>query len=366
MVKARRFEPVDTGGNGVVIGMSGGVDSAAAAWSLRESGFRTVGATLHLLHSQTAAGRSRSGLNGTPGERAKRLCALLGIEHHTIDLRDLFHGAVVEPFIDEYRRGRTPNPCITCNEKIKFPALVSLADRLGCAFIATGHYARLVRPAGGRPLLATAADLRKDQSYFLYRVPVNILERTVFPVGGLTKTDVRRIASQLGMETSASNESQDVCFLAGTDLESFLSEKIAPKPGEVTDTEGRVLGSHGGVFRYTVGQRRGLGIARGVPLYVSKIDAGRSRVVVSEDVGLYAMGARVGRLRLRKKTLGGPLTAKIRYRHPPASVKAVTRGSGRLEVDFLEPQRAVTPGQSLVLYRENVVVGGGIIECVLE
>jgi tRNA-specific 2-thiouridylase len=346
----------------VVVGMSGGVDSSTAAWVLREEGYRVTGVTLRLSCGAPSGGSREPCRDDETLRRTRRLCEGLGIEHHVIDVGDEFAATVIRDLVDGYRAGRTPNPCIVCNEKVKFPGLVRAADRLGCERIATGHYARLVRRPRGAPLVAVGRDARKDQSYFLYRVPASILERTLFPLGESLKESVRRGAVRLWPKAEFPRESQDICFVPGGDLDGFLRERIGMAPGDVVDPGGRVLGRHDGAHLCTIGQRRGFGIAGGVPLYVAAIDAARRRVVLGPREALRRGGAVCGSLRLRTRDLSGPLEARIRYASPPAAVSSAQRRDGRLVVAFHEPQWAVTPGQSLVLYRGGVVIGGGIIE----
>ncbi|MDD4858509.1 MAG: tRNA 2-thiouridine(34) synthase MnmA, partial [Candidatus Krumholzibacteria bacterium] len=274
-------------GEGIIVGMSGGVDSSAAAWMLREQGFRVIGVTLRFYCYARSAGSPRPCCSDALSTRARRLCARLGIPHHVVNAEDEFKESVVRGFLEGYRAGTTPNPCIVCNEKVKFPALVRIADALGCARIATGHYARLVHGAGGAVFLAAARDNGKDQSYFLYRVPVNILERTLFPLGETLKQTVKDESSRLGLVRGAQRESQDVCFLPDGDMHRFLEEKVGRAPGEVVDREGRVIGKHDGAHLYTIGQRKGFGIAGGMPLYVSAIDARNNRVVLAPKVDVY-------------------------------------------------------------------------------
>jgi tRNA-specific 2-thiouridylase len=358
-----RIPTGEAGGSGVVVGMSGGVDSSVAVSLLHEQGYRVVGVTLRLFCYSGAVKALRPCCSKSSLDQARSLCHRLGIQHHIVDVEDRFRRMVIEYFVREYRRGRTPNPCIVCNEKIKFPVLSEIADSLGFPFIATGHYVRTERQAGGRLFLARADDLRKDQSYFLYRVPVALLDRSLFPLGAFSKTEVKRMARSLGVRSSGIHESQDVCFLPGGDLRSFLESSIGKRPGQVVDSDGLALGRHRGVFNYTVGQRKGLGIAGGVPLYVKEIDVSRNRIVLATDEELYAQHVTCTGIRLRTRSPGGSLTAKIRYRHPPAPVRSLRRRRGSMEIRFASPQRAATPGQSLVLYRGREVVGGGIISC---
>ncbi len=346
----------------VVVGMSGGVDSAAAAWMLHERGYRVSGVTLRFSCYARSAASPRPCCSDALLRRARRLCAKLGIDHHVVDVEKEFNETVVRDFLDGYRAGRTPNPCIVCNEKVKFPALVNAADRLGCEWIATGHYARLVSGGRGAPLLAAAIDAKKDQSYFLYRVPVKILRRTLFPLGETLKESVKTASARFGPGNEGQRESQDVCFLPDGDLRRFLGERIGFAPGEIVGRDGRVLGRHDGAHLYTIGQRKGLGVAGGIPLYVSEIDTRGRRVVLGRKEEIFSALALCGNLRLRSRDLSDGLAAKIRYGRAPAEVARTVRRGPLLEVVFREPQWAVTPGQSLVLYRGGAVVGGGIIE----
>jgi tRNA-specific 2-thiouridylase len=346
----------------VVVGMSGGVDSAAAARILHEKGYRVFGVTLRFYCYARSAGSTRPCCSDALLRRARTLCAKLGIDHHVVDVEEEFRETVVRDFLDGYRAGRTPNPCIRCNEKVKFPALARAADRIGCERIATGHYARLVRGAGGAYLVAAAADARKDQSYFLYRVPARLLRRTLFPLGETLKEAVKSAAAAGGIDGGTQRESQDICFLPDGDLRRFLGDRIGFAAGDIVDREGRVLGRHDGAHLYTIGQRKGLRFAGGVPLYVSAIDARRNRVVLGRRDEAFSAGAVCRSLRLRSRDLGAGLAAKIRYGRASVEVALAVRRGPFLEVTFREPQWAVTPGQSLVLYRGGIVVGGGIIE----
>jgi tRNA-specific 2-thiouridylase len=346
----------------VVVGMSGGVDSTAAAWLLRERGFEVVGVTLRLYCYARSAGGARPCCSDALLRRARRFCARAGVPHRVIDVEAAFARRVVSPFVAEYRRGRTPNPCVACNELVKFPALARAADELGCGAIATGHYARLVAGARGAPFIAAAADAAKDQSYFLYRIPVRILRRTIFPLGDLSKEAARTIAARLGSDAAGSRESQDVCFVPDGDLRRFLAERIGDRPGDAVDGAGRFLGRHRGIHTVTIGQRKGLGIAGGKPLYVAGIDAAANRIVLAPKDDVYHGGARCGSLRMRTRALDGPLAARTRYRRSFSPVRGAVLAGRFLEVRFAEPQWAVAPGQSLVLYRNGVVVGGGVIE----
>ncbi len=338
--------------------MSGGVDSSVAAALLAGSGYAVTGLTLKFLCNGCGKG---AGSEDDTVSSAEEVCRSLGIEHRTVDVSHEFRKKVIDYFTGEYKAGRTPNPCIICNEKVKFPAIAAAADSLGVRSIATGHYARLARDREGRLLFGEAKDRLKDQGYFLYRVPVKILKRIVFPLAGLTKEEVRSLAAGIGLHTKTGKESQDICFLPDGDLSGFLSANISTSEGDVVDKNGNLLGRHRGTFQYTIGQRKGLGIASSAPLYVSSIDPGQKRIVLSDNESLFTDRVICSGLRMRVRDPLLPLSAKIRYRHRPAKVKSVERRKDTLAVSFERPQRAVTSGQSLVLYSGGMIIGGGII-----
>lgn len=347
---------------GVVVGMSGGMDSTVAAWLLAEEGYSVVGVTLKLYCYARSASSPRPCCSDVLVRRAGSFCASRNIPHRVIDVEDLFERTVVRDFLSNYRSGRTPNPCIVCNEKVKFPALLHAADELGLDFVATGHYAAVARGSKAAPFLRVARDDSKDQSYFLYRLNSAILRRAIFPLGDLSRREVSEIAADIGLRSESYRSSQDVCFVPDGDLRRFLEERLGKHPGPILDIHGRVIGTHSGIHCATIGQRKRLGLATGVPMYVAAIDAERNAIIVAPKDRLFQIGAVCGRLRLRTRDLRGPLSARVRYRRSFAQVAEVRPGPSSLEVFFEEPQWAVTPGQSLVLYREGLVLGGGIIE----
>lgn len=359
----------------VIVGMSGGVDSSVAAALLLEQGYEVVGATM-LVWSPPGVdmGHSESCCGLAAAEDARRVCARLGIRHYTLDFKDVFHETIIRDYVAEYARGRTPNPCVRCNEFVKWGALLERARGLGAERVATGHYAR-VGHSEGRWRLFRGADAAKDQSYALYRLSQEQLSRTLFPLGDLTKAAVRRRAAELGLPTAGKPDSQETCFVPNNDYPALL-QIVAPetlRPGEFRDPEGRPLGRHAGIARYTIGQRKRINVGSPVPLYVSALDPETDTVVVvpgdhpslatrrvrarsSVVIGLEPPAGPVGPLRVQ---------ARIRYNAPgrPGSLRLTREGEDvLLEVEFDEPVRAVTPGQSLVCYRDDEVLAGGIIE----
>jgi tRNA-specific 2-thiouridylase len=355
----------------VVVAMSGGVDSSVAAALLKERGFHVIGVTMNLFSLPKEVCLSeelRSCCGRKAIEDAHRVAVALGIPHYVADFRKEFEKAVLADFGREYARGRTPNPCVRCNERIKFRVLLDRARRLGADRLATGHHARVTRDAAsGRYLLRKGRDRDKDQSYFLYRLSQARLARLLMPVGDFTKNEVREMARRYGLSVAERAESQETCFAPLGDYPDFLAKRVpkAFRPGPIEDRAGHILGQHRGVGFYTIGQRRGLGISAPRPLYVVAIDAGRNAVVVGPEKELFARKFVVSRVRLvalENIEQGLRVQAKIRYKHRESKAVVTSVSSRRVEVEFDRPQRAVTPGQSVVFYRCDIVLGGGIIE----
>ena len=344
----------------VFVAMSGGVDSSVTAALLLEQGHDVTGVTMQLWPSTDDEG----GCCSVSAVRdAHRVCDLLGIPHYTLNFREAFEREVVAPFADEYAVGRTPNPCIVCNDRLKFSDLLAKVSAQGAEFLATGHYARIVRDTDGTPWLARGVDPGKDQSYFLYRLTRAQLEHTLFPVGELVKPDVRAIAVRLGLHVASKPDSQEVCFASAGEHASVVRERRpdALVPGAIVALDGALLGRHDGIANYTVGQRKGLGIAAPEPLYVLSVDAARNEVVVGPRSAL-----RVTRVEARDAVWRGSdaedVTAVVRYRMEPRRADARFDGT-TLTVTFAEPIEGVSPGQAVVCYRGDVVIGGGTIEC---
>jgi tRNA-specific 2-thiouridylase len=350
--------------------MSGGIDSTVAALLLLEQGYELVGVTYRTWDSvsQGCLEKEKGCCTVDAMMEAKRMCERLGFEHHLLDLREEFRRTVVSDFVAEYLAGRTPNPCVRCNAVIKWGELLRLADQLQCAHIATGHYARIEATAEGHYLLK-GVDTRKDQSYFLWQLEEQMLARTLFPLGNLTKPEVRRIALERGFEAlSKKAESQEICFIPDNDYRAFLAAEVTDFAerywsGEFVDEEGNVLGRHRGYPFYTVGQRKGLGIALGEPMYVSRIDALRNRITLAKHDRLYhqtlhATDCRFADSRYMERLVD--VEARIRYKSPAVPATVCAYGT-EADVLFREPVWGIAPGQSVVFYQGDRVTGGGVI-----
>jgi tRNA-specific 2-thiouridylase len=342
----------------VAVAMSGGVDSAVALLDARAAGREAVGVTLRLWTDPAGPDGERACCSPAAVVAARETCHALGIPHITLDLQEPFRRAVVGPFVAAYGNGETPNPCIRCNGSFRFDALLAFCRRIGAARLATGHYARL-RKHRGRLLLARAADSAKDQTYMLARLDPRFLDRLWFPLGEQTKEEARAQARAAGLAVAGRAESQEACFLAGGDYRDFLARHgLAAQEGPIVDAAGRELGRHDGFWRFTRGQRRGLGVATGEPLYALDTDARTNTVVVGPRGSLArtTVGVRSGRLYVAVDRV----EAKLRYRSPPAPAHVERVGGGfRLSLD--RPVYGVAPGQTAVLYEDDVVVGAGTI-----
>jgi len=354
----------------IAVGMSGGVDSTIAAFLLQRQGFTVVGLTMKIWDDSVQRATTKSGCYG-PDQAysiadAQATAVQLGIEHHVIDLSDEFRETVIEYFRREYGNGKTPNPCVTCNSMIKFGALLEKATLSGITFdlFATGHYARIVHdPVEHRYLLKRGIDNAKDQSYFLYRLSQRQLEKIMFPLGDYRKDEIRIIAREVGLEGHLEKpESQD--FLEWDDYGVLLGGR--GKPGNIVDEEGIVIGKHAGIARYTVGQRKLLNLAgMKEPFYVLRVDAKRNEITAGPKGSLRRAGLVAGDLHwiLPFSALRGePLLAQIRYRSMPAECTLYPEGDGTVRVEFVKPQEAIAPGQSIVFYSGDTVAGGGIIQ----
>lgn len=342
----------------VWVAMSGGVDSSMAAALLVEAGHDVTGVTMRLLEEDAPGGCCPSG----SVRDAKRVCDLLGVPHYVLDLRGSFDRFVVAPFIDGYAAGRTPNPCIECNDRVKFDDLLGRALANGAEYLATGHYGRIETDGGGDPWLARGLDRDKDQSYFLYRCTVEQLRHLLFPIGRLSKSEVRAEAAARGLPTASRPESQEACFLAGTNARAFVRERSpeAFVAGVVVEGSGAIVGCHDGAAGFTIGQRRGVGAAAGAPRYITALRPRAGTVVVGERAELLSRRVVADDVIWRGETGPRRVSAQVRYRALEAGGSALLR-DGALEVTFEDPVSAVAPGQAVVCWEGGRVIGGGTV-----
>lgn len=348
----------------VVVAMSGGVDSSVAALLLKRRGYEVIGVTMQIWPQPEDKAKACCSLDAV--NDARRVSWKLDIPHYVMNFRDEFEEKVIKYFCLEYIKGRTPNPCIACNRHIKFESLLHKARGIGAIFIATGHYSRILRGKDGKFLLLTGKDLTKDQSYALYSMTQEQLEHTLFPLGDLTKEQVREIAREAGLPVSDKPDSQEICFVADDDYAGFVEGYlgIESREGEIKSVSGESLGRHKGVHHFTVGQRKGLGLALGYPVYVTGVDPEERTVWVGEDKDLLSTGLTASNFNYISGTpFEGRqrVQAKIRYNAPRVDAAAFRQGD-LVKVNFQQPQRAVAPGQAVVLYDGEVVLGGGTIE----
>lgn len=352
----------------VVIGMSGGVDSSVGAYLLKKQGYRVIGVTMQIWQEETPSCEMEQG--GCCGlsavEDARRVADDLGIPYYVMNFRREFKESVMDYFIEEYLKGRTPNPCIACNRYVKWEALLNRSLSLGADYIATGHYARVERLSNGRFALRKSATDQKDQTYALYNLTQEQLAHTLMPVGAYTKEEIRAIAEEIGLLVAQKRDSQEICFIPDHDYAAFIqaNTKTEILPGNFVRTDGIVLGQHKGITHYTVGQRKGLNLSLGRPAFVTELRPQTNEVVIGTGEDVFGDRLYANQLNFMSVAeIEGEMEAfaKIRYSHKGAACKVKRVGADRIECQFYEPQRAITPGQAVVLYQGDYVLGGGTI-----
>lgn len=355
--------------NSALIAMSGGVDSSVSAWLMKQQGFDCIGVTMKLFHNEDVAiPREHSCCSLDDVLDAADVARSIGIRHYVFNFSDRFRDDVLEPFVSSYENGVTPNPCIDCNRYLKFDKLFHRAKELDVNYVVTGHYARIERDEEtGRYLLKRAVDDTKDQSYVLYAMTQEQLAHTLFPLGSMTKEETRRIAEAQGFVNAKKHDSQDICFVQNGSYADFITQytgKTYP-PGDFIDEDGRVLGQHRGIIRYTIGQRKGLGLALPQPMYVKEIRPEDNTVVLGPESSLYSRTLTAKDINLiSMPRLESParFKAKVRYGHQAQWAQVVQTDDDTLQVTFDQPQRAITAGQAVVLYDGDIVAGGGVIQ----
>ncbi|MEY4531152.1 MAG: hypothetical protein RLZZ156_1873 [Deinococcota bacterium] len=346
----------------VLAAMSGGVDSSVTAALLRDDGYEVIGAMMRFWPDQKRVSTFDSCCSPDAAYEARRVADHLGLPFYLLDYREVFEENIIAPFIQEYREGRTPNPCVLCNSKVKFDHLVKKAQMLGCDFVATGHFVQRI-DNGVQPEFHRGNDPRKDQTYFLWGTPRGALEKVLFPVGHLEKPAVRELARGYGLITAEKAESQDICFVPST-IGEYISERIAPKTGEIVDMNGKVVGEHEGTQFYTIGQKKGMKLFQShLEQFIVRIDATKNQVVVGSktDCSSPTLEARGVNYLVDLDQLPTDLEAQVRYRTAPVAAKLTRADDKSFSLEFLEPQFAVTPGQSVVLYSGTRLLGGGFI-----
>ena len=353
----------------VAVGMSGGVDSSVAAYLLKEAGYEVIGVTMQVWQDEDPLASAENG--GCCGlsavEDARRVAAMLDIPYYVLNFKREFKESVIDYFVDSYIRGRTPNPCIACNRYVKWEALLDRALSLNCDYIATGHYARVLRLPNGRYAIGKSATDKKDQTYALYNLTQEQLKRTLMPVGEYEKEQIRELAKQLNLPVAGKPDSQEICFIPDHDYAAYIERETGRKfpQGNFVDRKGNVLGTHKGIIHYTVGQRKGLGLSLGAPAFVLEIRPSTNEVVIGTNADTYhdtLVADQLNLMAIPKLRDGQEFLAKIRYSHPGTPCKVWLADGGNVICHFKEPVRAITPGQAVVFYDGDVVAGGAVIK----
>lgn len=352
----------------VVVGMSGGVDSSVAAYLLKEQGYDVIGVTMQIWQDEdTCSIEDKGGCCGLSAvDDARRVAHQLDIPYYVMNFKDDFRDKVIDYFIDEYQIGRTPNPCIACNRYVKWETMLLRSMQIGADYIATGHYASIAKLDNGRYALKKSATSKKDQTYALYNLTQEQLKRTLMPVGEYTKEEIRKIAEKIDLQVANKPDSQEICFVPDNDYASFIEEELGYKlpEGNFVDTSGKVLGKHKGIIHYTVGQRKGLGLSLGKPGFVVEVRPKTNEVVIGDNEDVFAnklYATNLNFMAIEKLTEPLKTKAKIRYSHKEASCEIKLVDEDTVECVFDEPQRAITPGQAVVFYDGDYVLGGGTI-----
>lgn len=353
----------------VVVGMSGGVDSSVAAYLLKEQGYEVIGVTMQIWQEENILDTCNEG--GCCGlsavEDARRVAQMLDIPYYVMNFRKDFQEKVIDYFVDEYRRGRTPNPCNACNRYVKWEALLHRAMEIGADYIATGHYARVERLGNGRFSIRNSVTAKKDQTYALYNLTQEQLAHTLMPIGEYEKSQIREIAESIGLLVANKQDSQDICFIPDHDYAGFIARETGEEsiPGNFVDEEGRILGTHKGMIHYTIGQRKGLGLTAETPLFVKELRTETNEVVICKSDGLFSGRCLVSDVNyMARPSVQGAehIIGKVRYSHAGAPCVLEEQPDGKLLCTFLEPQRALTPGQAAVFYEGEHILCGGTIE----